>query len=97
MKVSEEQIKILQAYFIDKPVIKAFVFGSAARGNADAKSDLDLLVELDYTKHIGLGFVGMQQDLEELLHCKVDLVTDKSLSPHIRPIIEQEKLEVYAR
>jgi uncharacterized protein with HEPN domain len=40
-----------------------------------------VLLELDYSKHIGLGFVGMQQDLEELLNCKVDLVTEKSLYP----------------
>ncbi|CAN5270872.1 hypothetical protein BH09BAC1_BH09BAC1_20180 [soil metagenome] len=97
MKVSDIQIKIIQDYFKTQPVLKAFLFGSVARGEADQKSDLDILVELDYSKHIGLGFVGMQQDLEDLLHCKVDLVSDKSLSPHIRPAIEKEKLMVYER
>jgi uncharacterized protein len=97
MKVSEQQIQQIQHYFKTKPVLKAFVFGSFARGEADQHSDMDILVELDYSKYIGLGFVGMQQDLEELLHCKVDLVTERSLSPHIRPAVELEKREVYAR
>ena len=97
MKVSEQQIKQIQQYFKTKPVLKAFVFGSFARGEADPSSDLDILVELDYSKHIGLEFVGMQQDLEDLLHCKVDLVSERSLSPYIRPTVEQEKRQVYER
>ncbi len=97
MKVTERQIKLLRNYFSTKPVIKAFVFGSAVRGDADFDSDLDILVELDYTQHIGLEFVAMQQELEDILHCPIDLVTEKALSPHIKPMIEREKVQVYER
>ena len=97
MKVSPLQIQIMQDYFKTKPVLKAFVFGSLARGDARNDSDLDILVELDYSKHIGLGFVAMQQELEELLHCKVDLVSERALSVHIRPVVDMEKCMVYEK
>lgn len=43
-------------------------------------SDVDILVELDYSKHIGLGFVGMKLDLENRLHKNIDLVLSNSIS-----------------
>ena len=45
-------------------MLKAYIFGSYARNEADVDSDIDLLVELDYCQRIGLGFVGMQNELE---------------------------------
>jgi predicted nucleotidyltransferase len=39
-------------FFKDKPVKKAYVFGSAARGDAGADSDIDILVDLDYDKSL---------------------------------------------
>lgn len=39
------QIQILQGYFKDKPVLKVYLFGSYARGEADEDSDVDLLKE----------------------------------------------------
>lgn len=44
---------------MDKPVLRAFLFGSMSRGDAGPDSDIDILVELDYNLHIGLGFVDM--------------------------------------
>jgi len=67
MNISEESINIIQRYFINKPVFKAFVFGSFARGDADSNSDYDILVELDYSKKIGMEFIQMQIDLVDFL------------------------------
>jgi len=85
------------AYFETQPVLKAFLFGSYARNEATEASDIDLLVELDYSQPIGLEFVQMQLDLQKLLSKKVDLVTERGLSKHIRPYIEAEKKLIYAK
>ncbi len=46
--MNEQLKKILQQYFVNKPVYKAYLFGSTARNEQDSKSDIDILVELDY-------------------------------------------------
>ena len=97
MNISKENISILQKYFEDKPVFKAFVFGSFARGDARSQSDYDILVELDYSKKIGFEFIQMQLDLVNLLKTDVDLVSDKALSKYIRPFVEKDKILIYER
>ncbi|MGQ9592251.1 MAG: nucleotidyltransferase family protein [Planctomycetota bacterium] len=54
------------------------VFGSAARGEAGAGSDIDLLVEFEPGRSL-LEEAGLVAELEELLGCKVDVVTEKGL------------------
>jgi predicted nucleotidyltransferase len=97
MNLSPGDINIIRAFFTDKPVKKAFIFGSYSRGEADTDSDLDILVELDYSQHIGMAFFGMQTELEQKLHRKIDLVSDNGVSPIIRPFIEKDKVLVYAK
>ncbi|HCZ35626.1 MAG TPA: nucleotidyltransferase [Cytophagales bacterium] len=97
MKLSSEEIKAIREYFKDKPVLKAFLFGSFSRGEALSDSDVDILVELDYSKHIGLGFVNMKLDLEEKLHKKVDLISSNAISKHILPFINTDKKLIYER
>lgn len=97
MNISRENINILQNYFKNKPVFKAFIFGSFARGEADLNSDYDILVELDYSKKIGLEFFQMQIELADLLKTNVDLVSDKALSSYIRPFVDKDKKLVYER
>jgi hypothetical protein len=92
-----ENIDLIRNYFFNKPVKKAFLFGSASRGENTKESDIDILVELDYSKPIGLEFVQMQLDLQELLSKKVDLITLNSLSKHIKPLIDKEKVLIYER
>ncbi|MDX2003246.1 MAG: nucleotidyltransferase domain-containing protein [Chitinophagales bacterium] len=97
MRLSKEQIQVIKDILSRKPVLRAFVFGSFARDEADNDSDIDLLVELDYTQHIGLGFVAIQQELEDMLHHKVDLVSAGGLSNRLRPYIDQEKQMIYEK
>ncbi len=74
---------MIAEYFQNKPVFRAFLFGSFSRGDAEENSDVDILVELDYSKHIGLGFVGMKFDLENRLYNKIDLVSINSISSNL--------------
>ena len=59
------------------------IFGSLAKGDGTESSDLDLLVTLEDGRSL-LDIVAIKQDLEELLHRKVDVLTDRSLSPYLR-------------
>jgi uncharacterized protein len=89
MKLTEQELEQIREYFKKQPVIKAYLFGSYARGEADAESDIDLLVDLDYSVHIGLKFFGMYADLEKILHRKVDVVSSDGVSKYIKPFIEK--------
>jgi len=65
------------------------VFGSVARGTADAESDVDFLVELEPGRSLfDLG--GLQMDLQQLLQRPVDVVTEAGLRPRIRARVLQE-------
>lgn len=70
MQLSVADRSLLQNYFAGIPVKKAYLFGSAARGEATAESDIDILVELDHSSPIGMKFFLYQSDLEELLQKK---------------------------
>jgi predicted nucleotidyltransferase len=54
------------------------VFGSVARGESDRESDIDFLVELEPGRSL-LDLGGLQMDLETLLGCRVDVVTEGGL------------------
>jgi predicted nucleotidyltransferase len=73
------------------------LFGSVARHEADDQSDVDILVDLDYSQRIGLKFIQMKLDLEKMLNQKVDLVSSKGLSPYMTQKIDSEKQLIYAR
>ena len=59
------------------------VFGSVVRGEATPSSDLDLLINLEPGRSL-LDLIAVKQDLEDLLGCTVDVVTENAVSPHIR-------------
>ena len=65
------------------------IFGSVARGEADEKSDIDLLVNMEPGRSL-LDLCGLLIDLEELLGCKVDVVTEKGLRDRIRERVLKE-------
>jgi predicted nucleotidyltransferase len=64
------------------------LFGSIAREEATEKSDIDILVEFE--KPIGLEFVLLADELEEILGIQVDLVTPKALKPKMFEYIKQD-------
>jgi predicted nucleotidyltransferase len=95
--MNQNTINKIKKYFEDKPVIKAYVFGSHARNEETADSDVDILVELDYSKKVGMEFIDMQIGLEELLQKKVDLVSANGLSKFIKPYIDKDKIVIYEK
>jgi len=98
MELSKTDTQIIKDFFIGKPVKRAFVFGSYARKEADYNSDLDIIVELDHSNEpIGINFFVFQNELEDLLHKKIDLVSDGGISKYIKPIIDKEKILIYER
>lgn len=59
------------------------LFGSHAHGNQTPGSDVDLLVELAPERTL-LDLIAIKQDVEDLLGCPVDVVTEAAVSPYIR-------------
>lgn len=65
------------------------VIGSVARNQASVASDIDLLVDVGPDVS-ALDLAGFLLDVEELLGCKVDVVTEKGLRPRIRQRVLDE-------
>ena len=69
------------------------IFGSLARGTARPESDLDLLVDLQPGRDL-LDLIAIKQDLEERLGRRVDVVTERSLSPYLRDQVLKEAVAI---
>ena len=82
-----------------QPVVKAWLFGSFARGEEKKKSDIDILFVPDYDKgsFTLLTHGGMYEDLKQLLGREVDLVVDGTLRPYAKESAERDKILIYER
>lgn len=90
--------KAIADYFKSQPVVKAWLFGSYSRGDERPDSDVDIIVALDKNAGVGLfKLSGMLLDLQDLLHKRVDLVTDKGLLPFARETADKDKILIYER
>ena len=93
-------IQLISQYFETQPVLKAWLFGSYARGEQHPDSDVDILVVFDQETGKGVSLlkhIGIALDLEDLLGKKVDLVTDGALLPFVRESAEKDKVLIYER
>ena len=97
--MSTNQIqKTIADYFKTQPVLKAWLFGSYARGEETSDSDIDLLVLFDHSTPIGLfAYARMHRELEERLGCKVDLVEDGTLRPSVEKTAFKDMKIIYER
>ena len=68
------------------------LFGSYARGEQNKQSDIDFVVEFDEGKKNYDNFIDLCFFLENILGKKIDLLTEESVSPYMRPYIEKEIL-----
>jgi hypothetical protein len=73
------------------PIHRLALFGSWARGEARADSDVDVLVEVDSS--IGLRFVDLAVDLERAMGRRVDLVSRRAIKPSLWALIEPELID----
>ncbi len=93
MSVKDLQNK-LSSIFREHGVKRAAVFGSVSRGDDLPGSDIDLLVKLG--KPTGLvGFVGLVNEIEEILGRKVDLLTEGGVNKFIEPYILPDLKTIY--
>lgn len=72
------------------------IFGSFARGESSADSDLDLLYELAPGAALGWEIADLQEELSELFGRPVDLVSKRALHRELRPVVLAEARELYA-
>ena len=70
------------------PVSGIAVFGSYARGEATAASDLDIAVDINGP--MGLSFVAMANEIENLFGIKTDVVPRRSIKPEFLPSVEKD-------
>ena len=89
--------KTIAEYFETQPVLKAWLFGSYARGEQTPDSDIDIIVLLDKSHPIGMRYFGMWGDLERLLGRSVDMVTEGNLMPYAQESADRDKILIYER
>ena len=98
-KNTQKMIELIAKYFETQPVLKAWLFGSFARGEEKPWSDVDILFVPDYSgkPFTLLTMGGMIVDLRDLLGRDVDLVADGSLRPYAVENVERDKQLIYER
>ncbi|MBQ9418009.1 MAG: nucleotidyltransferase domain-containing protein [Bacteroidales bacterium] len=97
--MSTQQLQqTIAEYFSTQPVLKAWLFGSYARGEEQEDSDVDIMVTLDKDAHVGLfKLSGMRLDLQDIIGKEVDLVTERGLLSCARESVNSDKILVYER
>lgn len=94
----QNMIPMMQRFFATQPVERAYLFGSCSRGEETKNSDVDILLDLDKSKPIGLlQYVTMKLDLQDLLHREVDLVERGELLPFAQKTADRDKFLIYER
>lgn len=76
--------------------VSLYLFGSAARSEATADSDLDLFIDYDQARRFSLlDLVGIKQFLEEQMATEIDITTRDSLHPLLKDDIERSATRVF--
>ena len=95
---TQTMTQLIAEYFKTQPVLKAWIFGSYARGEETSESDVDILVEFDKDARVSLmKHAGMIVDLEQRLSRPVDLVIDGTLLPFAAKSANRDKILIYER
>ena len=98
--MNNQLINVIRAYFATQPVLKAWLFGSYARGEQTPDSDIDILVVFDQEngrKVSLLRHIGIALGLQDLLGKKVDLITEGTLLPFAKETADKDKVLIYER
>ena len=90
--------KIIADYFKTQPVVKAWLFGSFARGEQTPESDVDILVEYDSNARISLlTITHMMGELEKSTGRRIDLIENGCLLPFAVESANRDKQLIYER
>lgn len=94
----KQLIERVRDYLKNKPIDKAWIFGSFARNQESYDSDIDLMVKFRQPNNLDLfDFVGLTIDLEEITGRQIDLVEEGYVLPNAKKKIEEEKVLIYER
>ncbi len=94
-EIREQVLPVLLPFGVEEIAL----FGSVARGEETAESDLDILVRFVEPPRRPLSLITwgrLERDLAKRCGRKVDLVSARGLSRHLRPIVEADKVILYA-
>ena len=95
---TQAMTKIIADYFKTQPVVKAWLFGSFARGEETPESDIDILVQYDSDTRISLLTIShMMGELESSTGRRVDLIEDGCLLPFAVESANRDKQLIYER
>ena len=96
--ITQAMTQQIAEYFKTQPVLKAWLFGSYARGEQRPDSDIDILILPDKSQHFSLFTLSaIYEDLKDLLGCEVDLITDGDLMSFARESADCDKILIYER
>lgn len=92
-------IEPIKDYLKTQPIEKAWIFGSFSRGEENQDSDVDILIEYDRKNNVvGLfKIIQIQQQLQQIVGRKVDLVEDGTLLPFAIESANHDKILIYER
>jgi predicted nucleotidyltransferase len=88
-EISLKTMPVLRKYGI----LSASVVGSVARGQQNAKSDIDIVIEVIHPISL-LTFARIKLELEEILKTKVDLIERTAIKPRIRKYLLQDEISL---
>ena len=95
---TQAMTQAIAEYFKTQPVVKAWLFGSFARGEETPQSDVDILVEYDKDARISLLYIShMMGALEKVAGRRVDLIEDGCLLPFAEETVNRDKILIYER
>jgi len=94
-RITDEMIRDLVDILRKHGAKRIEIFGSLARGDATTKSDIDVIVEFKERKSL-LELVGIEQELEEKLGKKIDLLTREAISPYLINRIKKEAKVIFS-
>jgi len=93
-EIKEKVVPLVLPYGVKRVA----VFGSFVRGEQSPQSDIDLLITLKprgQRPPMGLKWFGLEDELSRVLGMKVDLISEKALSPYILPYVQAEMVILY--